>query len=232
MSSPDKTRAGISLREEGARKADGYKTGDRCKADGRVATHADELHKTAGARKTGDHDGLYGPSRTGRTRRLAFAAMFAALALIFSYVEVLVPFPLDAIIPIPGVKLGLANLVILIALYRLGFRYAFAINCVRIVIAGLLFSGVFGMLYSFGGGILSILVMYLLYRMRCFSMVGISMAGGVMHNLGQLLTACAIMSNLSLMSYFAVLFFSGLISGILIGILAYSIEKRLPADFR
>ena len=65
-----------------------------------------------------------------------------------------------------------------------------------------------------------------------YVLVGISMAGGVMHNLGQLLTACAIMSNLSLMSYFAVLFFSGLISGILIGILAYSIEKRLPADFR
>ena len=225
MSSPDKTRAGISLREEGARKTDRHKTG-ACKTDGRVATHADELHKTAGARKTGNRDGLYGPSRTGRTRRLAFAAMFAAL--IFSYVEVLVPIP----VPIPGVKLGLANLVILIALYRLGFRYAFAINCVRIVIAGLLFSGVFGMLYSFGGGILSILIMYLLYRTKLFSMVGISMAGGVMHNLGQLLTACAIMSNLSLMSYFAVLFFSGLISGILIGILAYSIEKRLPADFR
>ena len=63
-------------------------------------------------------------------------------------------------------------------------------------------------------------------------MVGISMAGGVMHNLGQLLTACAIMSNISLLSYFAVLFFSGLISGILIGILAYNIEQRLPADFR
>ena len=154
--------------------------------------------------------------------------MFAALALIFSYVEVLVPIP----VPIPGVKLGLANLVILIALYRLGFRYAFAINCVRIVIAGLLFSGVFGMLYSFGGGILSILIMYLLYRTKLFSMVGISMAGGVMHNLGQLLTACAIMSNISLLSYFAVLFFSGLISGILIGILAHSIEQRLPADFR
>lgn len=191
-------------------------------------TRAERSLREKGARKTDDCGGLYERARIGRTRKLAFAAMFAALALIFSYVEVLVPIP----VPIPGVKLGLANLVILIALYRLGFRYAFAINCVRIVIAGLLFSGVFGMLYSFGGGILSILVMYLLYRMRCFSMVGISMAGGVMHNLGQLLTACAIMSNLSLMSYFAVLFFSGLISGILIGILAYSIEKRLPADFR
>lgn len=191
-------------------------------------TRAERSLREKGSRKTDDCGGLYGRSRASRTRRLAFAAMFAALALIFSYVEMLVPIP----VPIPGVKLGLANLVILIALYRLGFRYAFTINCVRIVIAGLLFSGVFGMLYSFGGGILSILVMYLLYRTKLFSMVGISMAGGVMHNLGQLLTACAIMSNISLLSYFAVLFFSGLISGILIGILAYSIEQRLPADFR
>ena len=191
-------------------------------------TCAERSLREKGSRKTDDCGGLYERSRAGRTRRLAFAAMFAALALIFSYVEMLVPIP----VPIPGVKLGLANLVILIALYRLGFRYAFTINCVRIVIAGLLFSGVFGMLYSFGGGILSILVMYLLYRTKLFSMVGISMAGGVMHNLGQLLTACAIMSNISLLSYFAVLFFSGLISGILIGILAYSIEQRLPADLR
>ena len=191
-------------------------------------TRAERSLREKGARKTDDCGELYERARIGRTRKLAFAAMFAALALIFSYVEMLVPIP----VPIPGVKLGLANLVILIALYRLGFRYAFTINCVRIVIAGLLFSGVFGMLYSFGGGILSILVMYLLYRTKLFSMVGISMAGGVMHNLGQLLTACAIMSNISLLSYFAVLFFSGLISGILIGILAYSIEQRLPADFR
>ena len=191
-------------------------------------TRAERSLREKGARKTDDCGELYERARIGRTRKLAFAAMFAALALIFSYVEMLVPIP----VPIPGVKLGLANLVILIALSRLGFRYAFTINCVRIVIAGLLFSGVFGMLYSFGGGILSILVMYLLYRTKRFSMVGISMAGGVMHNLGQLLTACAIMSNISLLSYFAVLFFSGLISGILIGILAYSIEQRLPADFR
>ena len=161
-------------------------------------------------------------------RRLAFGAMFTALALIFSYVEFLLPLP----VPVPGIKLGLANLVIIIAIYRMSFKYAFTINCVRIVASGLLFSGVFGMLYSFAGGILSLVVMYVLYRTGRFSMVGISMAGGVMHNLGQLLTACLIVSSVSLMSYFAVLLFSGLISGILIGIMAYNIEKRLPADMR
>ena len=167
--------------------------------------------------------------RTGQnTRRLAFGAMFTALAVIFSYVEFLVPLP----VPVPGIKLGLANLVIIIAVYRMGFKYAFTINCVRIICSGLLFSGVFGMIYSFAGGIFSLIVMYALYRMGCFSIVGVSMAGGVMHNLGQLVTACLIVSTFSLMSYFAVLLFSGLISGILIVILAYHIEKRLPPDIR
>ena len=173
------------------------------------------------ANRRGGHSGE-------NTRRLAFGAMFTALALIFSYVEFLLPLP----VPVPGIKLGLANLVIIIAIYRMSFKYAFTINCVRIVASGLLFSGVFGMLYSFAGGILSLVVMYVLYRTGRFSMVGISMAGGVMHNLGQLLTACLIVSNIRLMSYFAVLLFSGLISGILIGIVAYNIEKRLPADMR
>lgn len=172
--------------------------------------------------------GIRRRSSSQNTQRLAFGAMFTALAIIFSYVEFLIPLP----VPVPGIKLGLANLVIIIAIYRMGFKYAFTINCVRIIASGLLFSGVFGMLYSFAGGILSLVVMYILYRAKLFSMVGISMAGGVMHNLGQLLTACLIVSNIKLMSYFAVLLFSGLISGILIGILAYHIEKRLPQYIR
>ena len=161
-----------------------------------------------------------------RVKTLAFSAMFAALALIFSYVEALIPIP----IPVPGVKLGVANLVIIIALYRMGFRRALSINCVRIALAGLLFSGIFGMIYSFAGGILSLIVMQLLKRTGLFSMVGVSMAGGVVHNLGQLVAACIVVSTPSLMSYFSILLFTGLIGGILIGILAYTVEKRLPAD--
>lgn len=159
-----------------------------------------------------------------KTRRLALSAMLAALALIFSYVEAMIPIP----VPVPGIKLGIANLVIVTAIYKLGFRYAFTINCVRIVIAGLLFSGVFGMFYSFAGGILSIAVMYLLYRTGWFSMIGVSMAGGVAHNLGQLITACLIVSNVRLMSYFSILLFSGLFSGIAVGFLATLIYRRLP----
>ena len=158
------------------------------------------------------------------TRRLALSAMLAALALIFSYVEALIPLP----VPVPGIKLGIANLVIVMAIYKLGFRYAFTINCVRIFIAGLLFSGVFGMIYSFAGGVLSLLVMYLLQRTGWFSMVGVSMAGGVVHNLGQLITASLLVQSVRMMSYFSILLFSGLISGILIGVLASLTYRRLP----
>lgn len=159
-----------------------------------------------------------------RTKNLALSAILAALAMILSYVEAMVPMP----VPIPGIKLGLANLVILLAIYRLGFKYALAINCIRIFVTGLLFTGVFGILYSLAGGLLSLLVMYLLYRTGIFSMVGVSMAGGVAHNLGQLLTACLIMSNIRLMSYFAVLLFAGMGSGILMGIVAWLVCQRLP----
>lgn len=159
-----------------------------------------------------------------RTKILALSAIFAALAMILSYIEALIPMP----VPVPGIKLGLANLIIIIAIYRLGFKYAFIINCARILTTGLLFTGLFGAAYSFAGGVLSILVMYGLYKTRLFSIVGISMAGGVAHNLGQLMTACAIMSNIRLMSYFAVLLFSGMISGILIGIAASLLCDKLP----
>ena len=145
------------------------------------------------------------------------------MAMILSYIEALIPMP----VPVPGIKLGLANLIVIIAIYKLGFKYALY-NCVRILTAGLLFTGVFGIIYSMAGGILSILVMYILYKSRIFGTVGISMAGGVLHNFGQLIMACIIMSNVRLMSYFSVLLFSGMLSGILIGVVAYLVMAKLP----
>lgn len=155
---------------------------------------------------------------------VALASMLAALALIFSYIEALIPFNAG----IPGVKLGIANLVILISLYILGPRWTFSINILRILVAGLLFNGFFGALYSLSGGILSLTVMILLKKTGLFSTIGISMAGGVAHNLGQLLVAALIVSNIKLFVYFPVLLFSGLISGIFIGILSHLILKKLP----
>ncbi len=165
-------------------------------------------------------------NRSSRTKALALSAMFACLALIFSYVEAMIPFSVG----IPGVKLGLANLVIIIALYEMNFRYALAINLVRILISGLLFSGMFGTLYSLAGGLLSLAVMWVLKKTNLFSMVGVSMAGGVAHNMGQLLVAAAVVSNLRMFLYFPILMFSGLITGILMGISAYIIDEKVPKN--
>lgn len=162
--------------------------------------------------------------KKNKSHNVALASMLAALALIFSYVEAILPLSIG----IPGVKLGIANLVIIIALYTLGFRYAMTINVIRILVAGLLFNGAFGAMYSLAGGLVSLFVMYILKKTGLFSVTGISMAGGVAHNLGQLLVAALIVSTMKLFYYFPVLLFSGMISGVLIGILAHLVLKKLP----
>lgn len=159
------------------------------------------------------------------TKKITISALMAALALIFSYIEVIIPFNPG----IPGIKLGIANLVIIVALYYLGSKYAFTVNLVRVLIAGLLFTGFFGAAYSLAGALLSFAVMIFLKRTKLFSVVGISMAGGVAHNLGQLFVAAFLIANTKIFLYFPVLIFSGMISGAAIGVLSYLILKRLPA---
>ena len=148
----------------------------------------------------------------------------AALALIFSYVEVLIPFNIG----IPGIKLGIANIVIIIVLYYLGPKYAITVNVVRVLIAGLLFNGLFGALYSLAGAIVSFIVMIALKKTNIFSVVGVSMAGGVAHNLGQILIAAILVANLKIFLYFPVLIISGVITGAIIGILAGLMLRKLP----
>ena len=158
-----------------------------------------------------------------RSRRIANLALLTSLALIFSYVEAILPFNIG----IPGVKLGIANIVIVIALYRIDAKSALSINLIRIFISGFLFSGVFGILYSLAGGLLSLGVMAALKKTDLFSVIGISVAGGVMHNLGQLLTATLIIENLAMFVYFPVLLFSGIICGIIVGIVCYKVMQHL-----
>ncbi len=162
--------------------------------------------------------------RLNNTKKLTLAALLSALALIFSYIEVIIPFNPG----IPGIKLGIANLVIIVSLYYLGARYALLINIIRIMVGGLLFSGLFGAVYSMSGAFLSMLVMVLLKKTGLFSVTGVSMAGGVAHNLGQLLVAAFLVSNIKVFLYFPILIFSGIISGSLIGIISYIILRKLP----
>ncbi len=158
-------------------------------------------------------------------RRVALTGLLAALALIFSYIEFLVPFNAG----VPGIKLGLANLVPLIILYRLDARYAFSANLVRVALAGLLFSGLFAALYSLAGSIVSFFIMWLLKKTDRFSVIGVSMAGGVFHNLGQLCVAIFAVSNLQLFRYMPVLIISGMAAGIIVGIGAYVLLDKIPA---
>ena len=159
-----------------------------------------------------------------RSKSIAAVALLTALALILSYVEAIIPFNIG----IPGVKLGIANIVVVIALYVYGWGHALAVNVIRIVIAGFLFSGVFGIIYSMAGGLLSLLVMVLLKKTGLFSCIGISAASGVVHNMAQLFTAALLVSNLSIFVYFPVLLFSGIICGIITGIVTTVILRRLP----
>ncbi len=154
------------------------------------------------------------------TKRAAYCAMLTALAMIFGYVEALIPFGFG----IPGVKLGLANIVIVLALYILPAYQALAIQLMRIVLVSFLFGNLSMMIYSLAGGILSFLVMCLLKRMKGFSVTGVSIAGGVSHNIGQLTVAVLVVQNLKIAFYFPALMLAGLVTGGVIGILADRIK--------
>lgn len=156
------------------------------------------------------------------TKQIAKYGLLTALAIIFGYVEFLIPVNLG----IPGTKLGIANIVVLFALYFIGKRGAFLISLVRIVISGLLFGGVFSMLYSLAGGALSLVVMTILYKNRQISPIGVSIAGGVCHNIGQLIVAVLVASTPSLFSLFPWLVLVGAVTGAINGALTLIILRR------
>lgn len=155
--------------------------------------------------------------------KVAYFGVFTALALIFSYAESLIPIHLG----IPGVKLGLANLIIVIALYRMSIKETFLLSIARIVLAGFLFGNLFAILYSLAGGMFSLIVMCILKRTEKFSVFGISMAGGVFHNVGQLIMAAIVLESINIGYYFPVLLISGLATGFVIGVISNEMLKRL-----
>lgn len=153
---------------------------------------------------------------------VALGGMLTALALIFSYVEFLVPISVG----IPGIKLGFANIVIVYAIYKLGPVQAFWINICRILLAGLLFGSVFSILYALSGGLVSFCGMVLLKKPGVFSTAGVSMAGGVLHNLGQIVVAAFVVQTAQVLLYFPVLIFAGILTGIVNGIVATLCLRR------
>lgn len=158
-----------------------------------------------------------------KTKRLVLLAMLTAVAMILSYVESLLPS-----VGIPGVKMGLANIAVIFALFRFGWKEAAALSLVRVVLVSFLFGSVGAMLYSLAGAVLSLAVMALLRRIDRFSTVGISVAGGVAHNAGQILMAMLILQTKQLLGYLPVLAVSGIAGGVLTGLAAALLIRRIP----
>ena len=155
--------------------------------------------------------------------RVAYFGVFTALALIFSYIETLVPISFG----IPGVKLGLANLIIVIALYKIPLREVYVLSIVRVLLSGVLFGNYFSIAYSLAGGLLSLTVMALLKKAGGFRVIGISIAGGVCHNIGQLVVAMIVVETFAMSYYMPVLLVAGLITGFLIGVVADQVLRRI-----
>ena len=155
--------------------------------------------------------------------KVAYFGVFTALAIIFSYVESLIPIHIG----IPGVKLGLANLIIVIALYKMSVKEAYLLSVVRVILAGFMFGNLFAILYSLAGGMLSLTIMSILKKKDKFSVYGISIAGGVFHNIGQLVMAIIVLESVSIGYYFPVLLISGLVTGFVIGVVSNGMMKRL-----
>ena len=142
-------------------------------------------------------------------KKVAWYGICIALAMVLSYIESQIPVSFV----IPGIKIGLTNLVVLMALYCMGAADAMVINFVRILLTGFIFANTFSMMYSLAGGMLSCLVMILLKKTRKFSVAGVSIAGGVAHNLGQIFVAMTVLSNTRLAYYFPLLMISGVVAG-------------------
>lgn len=147
--------------------------------------------------------------------------MMVALAFTFSYLESLIPFNFG----IPGVKLGLANLVVVVALYIMKPGEAFSIAVIRILLAALTFGNVYSLAYSLCGGILSFIVMYFMRKTK-LSVIGVSMLGGICHNIGQIIVAAVVMETARIAYYLPVLLVAGLITGLLLGIVSKLIIDR------
>lgn len=162
-----------------------------------------------------------------KIKYVAIYGLLASLAIIVSYIERLIPMP----IPLPGIKIGLANIVVIMGLYLLDTKAAFSLSIIRIISIGFLFGSIFSIIYSLFGGILSLFIMIIGKKINIFGIVGISVLGGVFHNLGQILIAIIILQTPSLIFYAPILIIAGCITGIIIGIAAGNSINRIPQIF-
>lgn len=153
-------------------------------------------------------------------------ALTVALAMILSFVESQIP----AFVAIPGVKMGLANIAVVFALYKLGWKEAVLISLIRVFLVSLLFGTGASLFYSVAGAVLSLVGMIALKATKLFSSVAVSVAGGVLHNVGQIAMACFLLETDVLRYYLPFLALSGILAGVVIGVVAAILVKRVRLE--
>ena len=158
------------------------------------------------------------------TRKLTIYALLIAAALVLSYIESIIP----TFFAVPGMKLGLTNIVIVVALYKLNWKSALLINFARVILATAMFGNAASFAYSIGGAMLSLTVMIIVKRLGRFSIIAVSACGGIAHNLGQIIVAMILLSTYQVGYYMIVLWFTGIVTGLFIGIISGLIVERLP----
>ena len=163
--------------------------------------------------------------RNSKIKRIAFLGLCTSVALLLSYIEAIVP-PIYA--AVPGIKIGMPNIAIIFVLYRFGLRDAAAVSLLRICISSLLFGNPMTLAYSFAGAVLSLAVMAVLKKTDFLSTVGVSVAGGVTHNIGQILVAMVLLGTAEIGYYMIVLAVTGTLSGVFIGLCGGFMIKRIP----
>jgi len=163
-----------------------------------------------------------------KSKRVAVCGVLTALAMIFSYIEALIPIPIG----IPGVKLGIANIAIIAVIYIVGDADAVIVNFLRIVLTGILFGNFYSFLFSLVGGMLSVILMILFKKTKKLSMVGVSMIGGVAHNVGQIVAAVFLMDNAEIAYYLPILIVAGVVTGIIIGCVGQLVTKRIEVNIK
>lgn len=159
-------------------------------------------------------------------KNVALFGLLTTLAMILSYVESLVPIS----IAVPGVKIGLANIAIMFALYKMGAKAAVTISLVRVVLVSILFGNLFAMIYSLAGAVLSLGAMLCAVKIKKFSAMGVGVIGGVFHNIGQIMVAAFVLQTAGLIYYLPVLCISGTIAGVLVGLVAGIVAERINPD--
>ncbi|WP_408072617.1 Gx transporter family protein [Butyrivibrio sp. JL13D10] len=160
-------------------------------------------------------------------KRIAFLGLFVALAFVLSYIEYLLPLNIG----IPGAKIGIANLAVMVTLYTIGEKDAIALSIIRVVLVGLTFGNVSMMMYSLAGAVLSLIAMLIAKKTGKFSMSGVSVLGGVFHNIGQIIVAMFVLETGSLIYYLPFLIVVGTVSGVVIGLVSNMIVLRVKKVF-